>query len=193
MRELTTVILTPGACEGGSEQQVMTPDPLDPLDRRNEFQIAHFVVCFTVLGDSGDALVQCFFLICSCPSQLKPILLRAFLECICAKSGLKSKCFAWEVPRKVKNIHTILPFRPKVIGCCSQASFWEFIPGSCGSRGNDVRARCLDSPFTRAGGQDDVSSRDNSLKLVLFICFVMTTCTTCSHHSCWEEGWRQWR
>ena len=51
--------------------------------------------------------------------------------------------------------------------CCSKTNILEFVPGSRVShvsRGNDAGSAARTPPSTRAGGQDDVSSRDNSLK-----------------------------
>ncbi len=71
------------AWKGGSEPRLLPPDlvdPLDPLDRRTEFQIMQICCCFLkVLGDSGDAIAWCF-LTFSWTSNLKHLLLRAFWE-----------------------------------------------------------------------------------------------------------------
>ncbi len=65
----THVILTSGACWGGSEQRLLTPDPADPADcsgSADEFQIAHFIWFLQqkMLGPHSGAM---FFLLFHTP------------------------------------------------------------------------------------------------------------------------------
>ena len=78
---LTHVILTSGACWGGSEQRLLTPDPLNPADPADPGMNSksRIYICFYSKKCSDLTPVQCFFTF-SYPSHLKHLFLRAFLE-----------------------------------------------------------------------------------------------------------------
>ncbi len=107
----THVILTSGACWGGSEQRLLTPDPADPADcsgSADEFQIAHFIYVFT--AKIARTSLRCnVFLTFSYPSHLKHLLLRAFLEDGLPEMLSKVGVLAERGIKKSKKHHAIAP------------------------------------------------------------------------------------
>ena len=87
-------------------------------------------------------------------SQLKPLVLRAFLAGHPPKKALKSRRFSWDIheQKNENKNHAIAPLWPKVWECCSNTSFWEFARQSPGSCGSGVRECGSDPTFhTRRG------------------------------------------
>ena len=66
-------------------------------------------MCFTVVGDSGDAPVRCFCLTFSYPSHLKHLLLRAFLESCFPEMLSKVGVLVERSLKKLKKHHAIAP------------------------------------------------------------------------------------
>ncbi len=96
-------------------------DPVDPADLAENSKSCKFYV-FKVLGDSGDAPVQCVFDF-SWTSHLKHLVLRAFLEDCLPEMLSKLGVLAERGIKKSKKHHTIAP--AALGGCGGLGQLWE--------------------------------------------------------------------
>ncbi len=103
----THVILTSGACWGGSEQRLLTRDPADPADPGMNSKSRILCACTAKVARTS---LRCnVFLTFSYPSHLKHLLLRVFLEDGLPKSLSKVGGLAERGIKKSKKHNAIAP------------------------------------------------------------------------------------
>ena len=98
--------------KGGSEQQLMTPDPGDSGD---EFQIVQ-ICCLLRYLVTRVTLRRDVFLTFSWTSRLKHLLLRVCVGGCPARNALRRSCFRWEGYEKLKKKHRAIA--PAALGGC---------------------------------------------------------------------------
>ena len=133
--------------KGGSEQQLLTPLPLDPLDPVDQLDQLDPVLCPKVWFRVRET-----------------ILFESISGRHVSENGLKSRCFRWSCHEKVKKtlyrFVTSLALTVKTHIKCSKMNSSPD-PADPAEVVAATAARTL--PSTRAGGQDD-GSYTNSLK-----------------------------
>ena len=80
-------------------------------------------MCFTVVGDLGDAPVQCCFFDFFIPLSSKTPTFESISGKQLSRNALKSRCFRWEGYEKVKKHHAIAP--AALGGCGGLGQLWE--------------------------------------------------------------------
>ena len=110
-------------------------------------------MCFTVLGDLGDAPVQCFFDF-FIPLSSKTHTFESISGKQLSRNALKSRCFRWEGYEKVKKaLHRSVTRVTKY--CKTYLKRAKMIPSADPPDPGDlVHGLQLGTSPTRAGGQD---------------------------------------